>query len=132
MKQSPISSFEKNFDRFAAASTRLLGSSISFLIAVAVIIYWVSLPEFLKQNRQEMIRDGLLAITFLNFFLVQKSVNRYSAALHLKVNELVASHDQASNEVVNVEEKTEEEIRDLAKQYEQLGKEPDESRTKKT
>ena len=46
-----------------------------------------------------------------------KSVNRFSAALHLKMNELVAPHDNASNRIINIEEKTEEEIRDLAKHY---------------
>ena len=61
--------------------------------------------------------DVIFSVTFLSIFIIQKSVNRFSAALHLKMNELVASHDNASNRIINIEEKTEEEIRALAKHY---------------
>ena len=47
----------------------------------------------------------------------KKTFNRFSASLHLKVNELVASHEPASNLVINLEEKTEKEITDLSKEY---------------
>jgi low affinity Fe/Cu permease len=61
--------------------------------------------------------DVIFTVTFLSIFIIQKSVNRFSAALHLKLNELVSAHDKANNEMINVEEKTEEEIKELAKQY---------------
>lgn len=57
--------------------------------------------------------DVIFSIAFLSFFIIQKSVTRFFAALHLKINELVASHDNASNRTINVEE----EIRDLVKHY---------------
>jgi low affinity Fe/Cu permease len=66
--------------------------------------------------------DIIFSITFLSIFIIQKSVNRFSAALHLKMNELVASHDNASNRIINVEEKSEEEIRALAKHYTTIAK----------
>jgi len=116
------SSIENSFDRLTSVATRVLGSSITFIIALCVVGYWITDDEFLKQGSHEIIRDCFLAITFLSFFIVQKSVNRYSAALHLKVNELLASHEKASNEVVNIEEKTEEEIRNRAKKYEEISK----------
>jgi low affinity Fe/Cu permease len=121
---------ERGFDRLTTVATRVLGSSFTFIIALCVVAYWVTAEEFLNQNIHEIIRDGLLAITFLSFFIVQRSVNRYSAALHLKVNELVASHEKASNKVVNVEEKTEEEIRMMAKKYEEIKKENEEIKEK--
>jgi low affinity Fe/Cu permease len=114
------SAMERGFDKLTSSLTRVLGSSFTFIIAFCIVTYWVTSDEFINQSIHEIIRDGLLAITFLSFFIVQKSVNRYSAALHLKVNELVASHDKASNQVVNVEEKTEEEIRSMAKKYEEI------------
>ena len=120
------SAVENAFDRLTSVATRVLGSSITFIVALCVVAYWVTADDFLKQTTHEIIRDSLLAVTFLSFFIVQKSVNRYSAALHLKVNELVASHDKASNEVVNIEEKTEEEIRNMAKKYEDISKSNDE------
>lgn len=114
------SAIESGFEKLTAVVTRILGSSITFIIALCVVAYWMTEEEFLRQSTHEIIRDALLAITFLSFFIVQKSVNRYSAALHLKVNELLASHEQASNEVVNIEEKSEEEIRGMAKKYKAL------------
>ena len=114
------SAIESGFEKLSSIVTRVLGSSITFIIALCVVGYWVTAGEFLTQSTHEIIRDSLLATTFLLFFIVQKSVNRYSAALHLKVNELIASHEKASNEVVNIEEKTEEEIRDMAKKYDAL------------
>ena len=124
---SILSAVENGFDRLTSVATRVLGSSITFIIALCVVVYWFSIDDFIKQSAHEIIRDVLLAITFLSFFIVQKSVNRYSAALHLKVNELVASHDKASNTVVNIEEKTEEEIRNMAKKYENISKKDDDS-----
>ncbi len=111
---------EGAFDKLASVAIRVLGSSITFIIALCIVAYWVTGEEFLKQSRHEIIGDALLATTFLSFFIVQKSVNRYSAALHLKLNELVSSHDKASNKVVNIEEKSEEEIRKMAKKYEDI------------
>jgi low affinity Fe/Cu permease len=122
LKQSAYNSFESWFDKLASSATRLLGHSITFLIALAIVIFWISSSEFRHQNIHGMIRDSLLAVTFLSFFIVQKSVNRYSAALHLKLNELISSHDKASNKVVKIEDKTEEEIREMAKEYENIEK----------
>jgi low affinity Fe/Cu permease len=59
-------------------------------------------------------------MTFLALFIIQKSFNRFSGSLHLKVNELVASHEPANNSLVNVESKTEHEVLELAKEYEEL------------
>lgn len=67
-----------------------------------------------------MIGDLILGVTFLSLFIIQKSFNRFSGSLHLKVNELVASHERASNSVINVEQKTEAEITELSKEYAEL------------
>ena len=116
------SSIESGFEKLTSIVTRVLGSSITFIIALCVVAYWVTGKEFREQSIHAIIGDSLLAITFLSFFIVQKSVNRFSAALHLKLNELVASHDKASNEVVNIEEKSEKEIRNMSKKYDDLKK----------
>jgi low affinity Fe/Cu permease len=62
----------------------------------------------------------ILGITFLSFFMIQKSFNRFSASLHLKLNELVSAHDNANNAIINVENKTEEEIKEIAKEYAEM------------
>lgn len=108
---------ETAFEKFSLVATRVLGNSMTFIIALALVIRYFSDPKVYLESRHEIIMDVIFSITFLSIFIIQKSVNRFSAALHLKMNELVASHDTASNRIINVEEKTEEEIRSLAKHY---------------
>ena len=52
--------------------------------------------------------------------MIQKSFNRFSGSLHLKLNELVSAHDNANNAIINVEHKTEEEIKEIAKEYAEI------------
>jgi low affinity Fe/Cu permease len=73
--------------------------------------------NFERQNLHDIIRDIMFSITFLSFFLIQKAVNKYTAALHIKMNELVSAHDKARNELVNIEEKTEEELQQIAEEF---------------
>ena len=72
------------------------------------------------QDIHSSIGDVILGIAFLSLFIIQKSFNRFSASLHLKINELVSSHEPASNKVINVEGKTEREINELSKEYTEL------------
>lgn len=109
--------FENIFERFSLSATRVLGNSITFSIALILVIRYFTDPKVYTKPRNKLIMDAIFSITFLSIFIIQKSVNRFSAALHLKMNELVASHDTASNRIINVEEKTEEEIRELGKHY---------------
>ena len=108
---------ESLFEKFSITATRVLGNSITFCIALFLVIKYFTDPHVYTKPRSEIIMDVIFSVTFLSIFIIQKSVNRFSAALHLKMNELVASHDNASNRIINVEEKTEEEIRALAKHY---------------
>lgn len=109
--------FESLFEKFSITATRILGNSITFILALILVARYFTDPKVYMKSRNEILMDVIFSITFLSIFIIQKSVNRFSAALHLKMNELVASHDNASNRIINVEEKTEEEIRDLAKHY---------------
>jgi low affinity Fe/Cu permease len=108
---------EEYFEKFSQAALSILGSSISFILACCLVIYWLTDSVFIKQNMHEIIRDLFLAITFLSFFIIQKSVNKYSKALHIKLNELVVSHEAASNEFVNIEKKTEKELNEMTEKH---------------
>ncbi|MDB5198509.1 MAG: hypothetical protein JWO92_472 [Chitinophagaceae bacterium] len=108
---------ETAFEKFSFAATRVLGNSITFILALLLVARYFTDDKVYTKPRHQIIMDVIFSITFLSIFIIQKSVNRFSAALHLKMNELVASQDNASNRIINVEEKTEEEIRDLAKHY---------------
>jgi low affinity Fe/Cu permease len=72
------------------------------------------------QDIHSSIGDVILGVAFLSLFIIQKSFNRFSASLHLKVNELVASHEPAKNAVINAEGKTEHEINELSKEYAEM------------
>jgi low affinity Fe/Cu permease len=69
------------------------------------------------QDIHNIIGDIILGIAFLSLFIIQKSFNRFSASMHIKLNELVASHEPANNKVINAEGKTEHEITELSKEY---------------
>jgi low affinity Fe/Cu permease len=111
---------ENGFEKLASIAISVLGNSITFIIAFFIVIFWFSNKEFYAQNLHAIIGDVILGIAFLSLFIIQKSFNRFSASLHLKVNELVASHEPASNAVINAEEKTEQEITELTKEYTEL------------
>jgi len=108
---------ERKFEKIATVAIALLGNSITFIIALCIVIFWLSNKMFYTQNIHSSIGDVILGVTFLSLFIIQKSFNRFSASLHLKVNELVASHEPANNIVINVEGKTEEEISELSREY---------------
>ncbi len=101
------------FEQFAATVTRATGSTAAFLIAFLMVITWaVTGPVFhYSEAWQMVINTGTTIITFLMVFLIQKSQNKDSLAIQLKLNELVAAHEFASNRLVNVENMTEDELK---------------------
>jgi low affinity Fe/Cu permease len=111
---------QRGFEKLTTFAISILGNSITFIIALCTVTFWLSNERFYAQDIHARIGDVILGVTFLSLFIIQKSFSRFSASLHLKVNELVASHEAASNAVINAEEKTEEEIVELAKEYNAL------------
>jgi len=107
------------FERFSNWATAATGSSAAFMIATATVIIWgVTGPVFhYSETWQLVINTGTTIITFLMVFLIQKSQNKDSKAVHLKLNELLASHEGTSNRMVNIEDLTEGELDQLYKFY---------------
>ncbi len=110
------------FEKLAARVTTATGSTTAIVIAFLVVIVWaVCGPVFhYSENWQLVINTGTTIITFLMVFLIQKSQNKDSLAIQLKLNELVAAHEFASNRLVNVENMTEEELKAIQKYYGKL------------
>ena len=110
------------FERFSNWATIATGSSAAFITAIVVIIVWgVTGPVFnYSDTWQLIINTGTTIVTFLMVFLIQKSQNKDSKAIHLKLNELLASHQGASNRMVNLEDLSEKELDQLHKFYVQL------------
>ncbi len=110
------------FEKTSIAVTKASGSTTAFVVAFSVILIWlITGPVFnYSDTWQLIINTGTTIITFLMVFLIQRSQNKDSIAIHLKLNELVVAHKYASNRLVSVEDISEEELRVLQKYYKHL------------
>lgn len=123
------------FERFSNWATTATGSSAAFIIASVTVIIWaLTGPVFnYSETWQLVINTGTTIVTFLMVFLIQKSQNKDSKAIHLKLNELLASHEGTSNRIVDIENLTEKELDDLHRFYARISalaeKEDDITRT---
>lgn len=107
------------FQKMSNKVTRATGSPMAFIIALTVVIVWgVTGPIFhYSDTWQLVINTGTTIITFLMVFIIQQSQNKDTVAIHLKLNELIASHDRASNRLVDIEDLTEEELQKIKSFY---------------
>ncbi|MET4139980.1 low affinity iron permease family protein [Pedobacter sp. UYP1] len=113
---------ESFFEQLATKITCWTGSSAAFGIALSVVIVWgISGPVFKYSDTwQLVINTGTTIITFMMVFLIQKSQNKDSKAIQLKLNELIAASRHASNRMVDIEDLTEQELDVLHKYYQKL------------
>jgi low affinity Fe/Cu permease len=104
------------------AVTRWTGSSWAFALAAATIIVWAVLgPVFhYSDTWQLVINTGTTIVTFLMVFVIQQSQNKDTVAIQIKLNELIASHDFASNRLIDVEDLTEDELDTIKRFYIEL------------
>ena len=102
--------------------TAFTGSSWAFTVAAAIILVWLlSGPLFhFSDTWQLVVNTGTTVVTFLMVFLIQRSQNKDSMALQLKLNELVAAVSGASNRLIDIEDLTEQELRLLHEHYRRL------------
>jgi low affinity Fe/Cu permease len=109
-------------ERMSRAATDWSGSSLAFALALGTIIVWlITGPIFhFSDTWQLVINTGTSVLTFLMVFLIQRSQNKDSAAIHMKLNEVVASLPWASNRLISVEDMTEEEVKILRHHFRRL------------
>jgi low affinity Fe/Cu permease len=114
--------FKAKFEKAAVGVTKATGSSTAFLLSVTVILVWaITGPLFhFSDTWQLVINTGTTIVTFLMVFLIQQSQNKDSLAIQLKLNELIACEERASNRLIDVEDLTQEELETLKKFYIQL------------
>ena len=110
------------FEKFSAHATNATGSNIAIILAFSIVFIWLMFGPILNYSEQWqlVINTGTTIITFLMVFLIQKSQNKDALAIQLKLNELVAAHELASNRLVDVENMTEEELKTIQKYYAKL------------
>lgn len=111
-------------ERFSRKATEATGTSTAFIVALLVIVVWILTgPLFhFSDTWQLVINTGTTIVTFLMVFLIQRSQNKDALAIHLKLNEIVAALEGASNRLIDVEDLTEAEIVTLHKHYQELVK----------
>jgi low affinity Fe/Cu permease len=110
------------FQHFATRAAELVGTRWAFLVALSGIVVWaVTGPVFrFSDTWQLVINTGTTIVTFLMVFLIQRSQNKDALAIHLKLNEIVAALEGASNRLIDVEDLTEDEIKTLHAHYQKL------------
>ena len=111
-------------ERFSEAVTRRAGSTPAFGAAAGIVVVWAALgPVFgFSDTWQLVINTGTTIVTFLMVFLIQRTQNKDALAIHIKLNELVAAVQGASNRVVDIEALTEGELQELEKHYAELAR----------
>jgi len=109
-------------EKFSLRATQATGTSTAFVFALTVILVWgLTGPIFrFSDTWQLVINTGTTIVTFLMVFLIQRTQNKDALAIHLKLNEIVAALDGASNRLIDVEDLTEEEIKTLHTHYQKL------------
>lgn len=113
---------KNKFELLADKVTQWSGSSYAFGIAAGLIIAWLFCGPIFKYSDtwQLVINTSTTIITFLMVFIIQKSQNKDSKAIQLKLNELIAASKDASNRIVDVEDLDEKEIDILHQFYEKI------------
>jgi low affinity Fe/Cu permease len=116
--------FHHILEALSTKVTQWTGGSAAFAIAAGVIVVWgLSGPLFgYSDTWQLVINTGTTIVTFLMVFLIQRSQNKESLAVQLKLNELVAALEGASNRLIDIEDLTEDELRALHGFYAELSK----------
>jgi low affinity Fe/Cu permease len=133
VQQQSTTNGHKGFHRYAAWASRVVGSSWAFFVAVALVLAWLLSGPFFgySDTWQLVINTATTIVTFLMVFLIQNTQNRDARAIHLKLDEIIRSHHGAHNEMIDIEDLSDQELAEISKRYEKIRHEYD-RRTKST
>lgn len=112
------------FEKLAKCTTNWAGSTKGFVLALIAIFLWTVMgPVFdYSDTWQLVINTGTTIVTFLMVFLLQRAHNKESIAIQMKLNELIASKEGASNKLINIEDLTEDQIAEIQIRFQKLAK----------
>jgi len=110
------------FRVFARKSSTVLGSPWAFAGAILIIVAWaLTGPTFhYSDTWQLIINTGTTIVTFLMVFLIQNTQNRDAKAMHLKLDEIIRALKSARNELVDLEELADEDLKKLEEQFRRI------------
>lgn len=116
---------EKLFTKIASRVAYVTGKPVAFLACLVVVVVWaVSGPIFgFSDTWQLVINTGTTIITFLMVFVIQASQNRDTAALHLKIDELIRATVPAHNALLDIDNLDEKTLEKIRHRYEELARE---------
>src|SRR5438034_3012388 len=119
------------FRVFARRSSMVLGSAWVFASAILIIVIWgLTGPAFhYSDTWQLIINTGTTIVTFLMVFLIQNTQNRDAKAVHLKLDEIIRALNKARNELVDLEDLSDEELAKIEIQFRQLRQKAEEDET---
>ena len=113
-----------HFHAFSRGVSNAMGSVSAFLLALAVVAVWAATGPLFKfsDTWQFVINTGTTIVTFIMVFLIQSTQNRDAKAVHLKLDELIRAISSARNNLVDLENLPEDELKELADQFDKLRK----------
>ncbi|WP_411852194.1 low affinity iron permease family protein [Stenotrophomonas sp. LGBM10] len=112
------------FNLVAKKASYAAGTPWTFLGALAIVVIWGASGPIFKFNDtwQLVINTGTTIITFLMVFLIQHSQNADTAAIQIKLDELIRATAEANNELLDLEELDEERLEEIRREYERMAR----------
>jgi low affinity Fe/Cu permease len=128
MATTPLPDTNKNIglaERFTQWVTRWVGSVWAFVLACLILLIWAATGPMYRfsDTWQLVINTGTSVVTFLMVFIIQRSQNKDTMAMQIKLNEVLAALKGASNRMIDVEDLSEDEVRRLHERYQRLATE---------
>jgi low affinity Fe/Cu permease len=116
------SAVEEVFARLAGKISQATGSFWTFSLALAVVLVWAATGPFFHYSEtwQLVINTGTTIVTFLMVFVIQHAQNKDMRAVQLKLNELIAAVEGASNRLIDVEDLSDRELEHLYTRFQHL------------
>jgi low affinity Fe/Cu permease len=110
------------FGKFSSTASGWVGSRWAFAAAIVIVVVWGATgPIFhYSDTWQLVINTGTTIVTFLMVFLIQNTQNRDARAINLKLNELIHSIDAAGNQMMDIENLSDEELDRMQVRYEKI------------
>jgi low affinity Fe/Cu permease len=117
--ETPRQSLSDRFSHAAQRASQQCGRAHTFVVAILVILVWaVTGPAFhFSDTWQLIINTGTTIITFLMVFLIQNTQNRDTTAIQLKLDELIRANENARNQMLRLEDLTENQIQHVKKSF---------------
>lgn len=115
------------FRRIAHRTSEMVGSPWAFIGAVLIILVWgITGPIFrFSDTWQLIINTGTTILTFLMVFLIQNTQNRDAQAIHLKLDELIKAVDSANNQMIDIEDLSDDQLMDLEVEFKRIRQQQD-------